>query len=350
MTLHGAAYAPASPHAARAAGVAMVFQHFSLFDALNVAENVALGMENPPRCATLAQRIREVSRDLRPAARSGPAGGRSVGGRTPAGRDHPLPAAGPEAADHGRADQRADPAGGRDPVRDPAQAAAPKAPRSSISRTSWKKSAALCDSATILRLGKVVGDLHPARNIGPRDGRDDGRPGAAHARSRGAKEPGEVVLELSGACRWPRPTRSARRCKTCHVEVRPGEVLGIGGVAGNGQDELLAALSGEIAAPPDAMRLCRAADRPAWAERAAQAGPADRARGTAGPCRGPGYEPDRERPADRRGPRGPGDERLSELGQGARLCREDHRGLRRAHPRAAAMRRGRCRAATCRNS
>ena len=39
---------------ARAAGVAMVFQHFSLFEALNVAENVALGMENPPRLRELA--------------------------------------------------------------------------------------------------------------------------------------------------------------------------------------------------------------------------------------------------------------------------------------------------------
>ena len=44
MRLHGAPYAPTAPRAARAAGVAMVFQHFSLFEALTVAENVALGM------------------------------------------------------------------------------------------------------------------------------------------------------------------------------------------------------------------------------------------------------------------------------------------------------------------
>ena len=49
MTLRGAPYAPPEPSAARADGIAMVFQHFSLFDALNVAENIALGMENPPR-------------------------------------------------------------------------------------------------------------------------------------------------------------------------------------------------------------------------------------------------------------------------------------------------------------
>jgi simple sugar transport system ATP-binding protein len=63
MTLRDAAYEPASPHAARAGGVAMVFQHFSLFEALNVAENVALGLVNPPKMGVLAARIRKVSAD-----------------------------------------------------------------------------------------------------------------------------------------------------------------------------------------------------------------------------------------------------------------------------------------------
>ncbi|OZA10196.1 MAG: ABC transporter, partial [Rhodobacterales bacterium 17-64-5] len=63
MTLHGAPYHPAKPAEARRQGVAMVFQHFSLFEALNVAENVALGMERPPPMKRLASRIREVSRE-----------------------------------------------------------------------------------------------------------------------------------------------------------------------------------------------------------------------------------------------------------------------------------------------
>ena len=61
MRLNGSAFAPQDPHAARASGVAMVFQHFSLFEALSVAENVALGMENPPKPRDLARQIREVS-------------------------------------------------------------------------------------------------------------------------------------------------------------------------------------------------------------------------------------------------------------------------------------------------
>jgi general nucleoside transport system ATP-binding protein len=58
MDWRGAALCPRRPAQARATGVAMVFQHFSLFDALDVAENVALGMDNPPPLRDLAPRIR----------------------------------------------------------------------------------------------------------------------------------------------------------------------------------------------------------------------------------------------------------------------------------------------------
>ena len=56
MHLNSAIYEPSSPQDARSAGIAMVFQHFSLFDALNVAENIALGMETPPKMRDLAAR------------------------------------------------------------------------------------------------------------------------------------------------------------------------------------------------------------------------------------------------------------------------------------------------------
>ena len=55
MSFAGVRFAPATPQAARAAGVAMVFQHFSLFEALSVAENVALGMEAPPPMGQLSR-------------------------------------------------------------------------------------------------------------------------------------------------------------------------------------------------------------------------------------------------------------------------------------------------------
>ena len=61
MTLDGQPFHPAQPRAARAQGIAMVFQHFSLFEALTVAENIALGMETPSKPAILSQTIVETS-------------------------------------------------------------------------------------------------------------------------------------------------------------------------------------------------------------------------------------------------------------------------------------------------
>ena len=61
MRMNGAAYTPNKPGDARALGVGMVFQHFSLFEALTVGENVALGMNDAPPAKALNARIREVS-------------------------------------------------------------------------------------------------------------------------------------------------------------------------------------------------------------------------------------------------------------------------------------------------
>ena len=61
MKMSGRPYAPSRPSEARSAGVGMVFQHFSLFEALTVGENVALGMNTAPKAKELNARIREVS-------------------------------------------------------------------------------------------------------------------------------------------------------------------------------------------------------------------------------------------------------------------------------------------------
>ena len=50
-----------SPAAARRLGIGMVFQHFSLFEALTVAENIALGLPGAFNMARLSKRIVEVS-------------------------------------------------------------------------------------------------------------------------------------------------------------------------------------------------------------------------------------------------------------------------------------------------
>ncbi len=51
----------ASPAAARALGISMVYQHFSLFDTLTAAENVWLGLDKSLSLAEVTKRIREVA-------------------------------------------------------------------------------------------------------------------------------------------------------------------------------------------------------------------------------------------------------------------------------------------------
>ncbi|MEY8837873.1 ATP-binding cassette domain-containing protein, partial [Cribrihabitans sp. XS_ASV171] len=63
-----------------------------------------------------------------------------------------------------------------------------------------------------------------------------------------------VALDVSGLS-VRSPSEFGTSLKNVHMEVRKGEVLGIGGVAGNGQDELLAVLSGEILTDTSAVKL-----------------------------------------------------------------------------------------------
>jgi simple sugar transport system ATP-binding protein len=253
MTLAGAPYAPASPHEARARGVAMVFQHFSLFEALDVAENVALGMEEPPPMRRLAARITEVSRayglPLDP--------GRTVGDLSAGERqrveivrcllqdprllimDEPTSVLTPQEVEILFATLR--------------QLAAEGTAILYISHK-LEEIRALCDAATILRRGRVVATCDP-RERSARDLAEMmvGGTLAAPART-GTSDAGEVVLAVAGLSVPPLGAFGAG-LRDVGFEVRRGEVLGIGGVAGNGQDELLAALSGERRTAPTTVCL-----------------------------------------------------------------------------------------------
>lgn len=50
-----------NPAAARKLGIGMVFQHFSLFDALTAAENILLSLDTDEPPSSVAERAREVS-------------------------------------------------------------------------------------------------------------------------------------------------------------------------------------------------------------------------------------------------------------------------------------------------
>ena len=61
MILNNKVYAPENPKNARMSGVGMVFQHFSLFDALTVSQNVLLGMDKSISHNSLMDQIVDVS-------------------------------------------------------------------------------------------------------------------------------------------------------------------------------------------------------------------------------------------------------------------------------------------------
>ena len=168
---------------------------------------------------------------------------RLVGRRAPAHRDRARADAESETPDPRRADRGADAAGGR-PALHRARAAQGEGRAILYISHKLEEVKRLCDTATILRGGKKVVDLRSARGDrgvarahdgGRRDRRSEGRRRARHHRAAaGHQRPHPRAGRPHGV-----------RLNSISVELKGGEILGIAGVAGNGQDELFAALSGE---------------------------------------------------------------------------------------------------------
>lgn len=252
MLLKGQPYAPPEPRAARADGIAMVFQHFSLFDALNVSENIALGMENPPPMRDLAARIREVSETYGlPLDPYRTVGELSAGERQRVEiircllqdpklliMDEPTSVLTPQEVDILFETLRKLQAEG-----------------TSILYISHKleEIRTLCDHATVLRLGKNVGECVP-RETSARDMAELMVGSTLQTPERAGRDFGDIALDISGLS-VPAPSAFGTALRNVHLTVRKGEVLGIGGVAGNGQDELLGVLSGETLTAADAVKL-----------------------------------------------------------------------------------------------
>src|SRR5437763_17107947 len=231
------------PSEARSRGIGMVFQHFSLFDNLTVAENVALGLDGKETFKDISARLEQVSNVYGlPLDPKREVWQLSVGERqrieiVRALMQHPkflildepsavLP---PQQAyqlfivlDRLNTEGRA------------------------ILYISHKLEEVkrLCDTATILRLGKKVATCNPKAETASSLARmmvgteiKEVRAGA----ERKITVPRLVVNDLSLEPDDPHGVR----LQHISLELRGGEVLGIAGVAGNGQDELFAALSGE---------------------------------------------------------------------------------------------------------
>src|SRR5450432_686203 len=225
----------ANPAAARRMGIGMVFQHFSLFETLTVAENIALALDHRVARDVLAANITEVS------------------------NRYGLPID-PERLVHSMS------VGERQRVEivrcllqeprllimdEPTSVLTPQAVRKlfetlrrlasegcSILYISHKldEIRALCDTATVLRAGAVSGSAVPREETN--DSLARLMIGADLPECHlDAHERGAVVLELdklSHATLDPFGTTLAN----ISLAVHAGEIVGIAGVSGNGQKEL----------------------------------------------------------------------------------------------------------------
>ncbi|MEB8385885.1 ABC transporter ATP-binding protein [Rhodobacteraceae bacterium KMM 6894] len=252
MQMNGAPFTPSQPRAARKAGVGMVFQHFSLFDALSVAENVALGMEDPPKQRDLSARIRDVSH-----AYGLPLDPQRIVGDLSAGERQRV-----EIIRCLLQDPRL-------LIMDEPTSVLTPQEVGILFQTLRKLTAegvailyishkleeirSLCERATILRRGRVVGTCDP-RETSARAMAEMMVGSAFAAPARAAHDPGAVALEVRGLT-LPPAHAFGTTLRDISFTVRRGEVLGLGGVAGNGQDEVLAALSGERRAGRDMVLL-----------------------------------------------------------------------------------------------
>ena len=242
-----------SPQQARALGISMVFQHFSLFDSLSVAQNVWLGLDKTLSLAEVTQRIRDKAAlyglDIEPER---PVHTLSVGEmqRVEIIRallceprllilDEPTSVLTPQAVDKLFAVLRQLVVEG-----------------CSILYISHKlhEIRALCTHCTVLRGGRVSGTCNPSleTNASLSQMMIGSKPSALVHYSRQA---GEVVLAVTQLS-LPRLDPFGMNLQALDLQIRQGEIVGIAGVSGNGQRELLYALSGEdTRATADSIRL-----------------------------------------------------------------------------------------------
>ena len=244
MEVDGRAVTVRSPQEARALGIAMVFQHFSLFDTLTVAENVWLGLDKKLTLAEVTDSIVRTTQSYGLALEpSRPVHSLSVGERQRVEivralltnpklliLDEPTSVLTPQAVEALFVTLRALAAGG-----------------CSIVYISHKlhEIRALCSACTVLRGGRVTGVCDPRLESNASLSRlmIGAEPPALERR---AHRPGETVLEVRRLSLAGEPPFGVDLADIT-LSVRAGEVVGIAGVSGNGQKELLAALSGEDA-------------------------------------------------------------------------------------------------------
>ncbi len=242
MVFDGEAYHPSSPQDARVRGVSVIFQHFSLFEALTVRDNIALCLPVHLRRnldALLAKVSDSYGLPLDPK--------RLVGNLSAGERqrvevvrsllqeprllimDEPTSVLTPQEVE-----------GLFVTLRDLASRGC------SILYISHKldEIRALCTKVTVLRSGRVSGSCDPrtetSRSLAEMMiGKELKSPKARQVST------GEMKLQVSNLT-VKNQDRFGVDLRNISFRVHAGEILGIAGVAGNGQEELMRALIGEV--------------------------------------------------------------------------------------------------------
>ena len=243
----------ANPRAARKLGVGMVFQHFSLFEALTVLENIALGLDsNIPQKKLEAEILRVLDLyglklDPRRIVSTLSVGERQ---RIEIVRalllnpkllimDEPTSVLTPQEVEQLFETLRKLSAQG-----------------CSILYISHKlhEIVALCETATILRGGKFVAACDPRQETS-RSMAELMIGANLKEIARGAGRSFGPIKFEAAKLSIPKHGDFGMALKEISFAVRAGEILGVAGVAGNGQNELMEALSGETLADNGAIVL-----------------------------------------------------------------------------------------------
>ena len=243
------------PSHARRLGIGMVFQHFSLFETLTVAENIALSLpkDQSRDMAALSARISEVSTHY---------------GMTldPQRFVHTLSVGEQQRVEIVRCLLQ--------DIKllildEPTSVLTPQEVKGLFATLNQLASEGcsilfishkldevteLCHNATILRQGKVSGHCDPQQISSHEIARlmvgDDTPLNQDYEKVEG----GKVVLDIADL-NFKSDDPFACNIKKLNLKVKSGEILGVAGVAGNGQDELMRLLSGEQTTSADAIRL-----------------------------------------------------------------------------------------------
>ncbi len=242
IRMNGQEVAVHNPNEARALGISMVYQHFSLFETLSVAENVWLGLGKHLSLAEVSTQIMQTTQayglQLDPAR---PVHTLGVGERQRVEivralmthpklliLDEPTSVLTPQAVENLFVTLR--------------QLASEGC---SILYISHKlhEIRSLCTACTVLRAGKVTGVCDPAQESNASLSRlmIGSEPPALAPRH---KRAGAVLLDVNRLS-LTSTEQFGIDLANVSLQVRAGEVVGIAGVSGSGQKELLYALSGE---------------------------------------------------------------------------------------------------------